>query len=156
MLSDFALRSLFASLTWTVNGVVGGNANVGTVTTKGLYKAPASLPNPNTVQVTATSVADTKASDTATATLENPKPTLASLSPPSVNVGDFTLTITGTKFVNGAAVVFNGTLLPTKFVNATQLTATGTATRRGTEECDGSLPRNLRPFVTRHRCSDGR
>jgi uncharacterized protein (DUF1800 family) len=116
------------AVTWAVNGAVGGNSASGTVDANGLYKAPASLPNPNAVKVTATSVADTRASDSATATLENPLPTLLSLSPPSVNVGNFTLTVTGTNFVNGAAVVFGGQLLTTNFVNATQLSATGTAT----------------------------
>ncbi len=116
------------SVTWSVNGVAGGNSTVGMVSANGLYKAPASLPNPNTVKVTATSVADSRATDSATATLEYPIPTLASLSPQSVNVGNFMLAVTGTNFANGAAVVFGGQLLTTKFVSATQLTATGTAT----------------------------
>ncbi len=116
------------AVTWSVNGVVSGNSSYGTVDTKGLYKAPASLPNPNPLKVTATSVADSRAADSATTTIENPIPTLASLAPPSVNVGNFTLTVTGTNFVNGAAVVFGGQLLTTTFVNGTQLTATGTAT----------------------------
>jgi len=116
------------AVTWSVNGVAGGNSSVGTVDPSGLYKAPASLPNPNSVKVTATSVADTRASASATATLENPTPGLASLSPTFVNVGNFALTVTGTNFVNGAALVFGGQLLTTTFVNSTQLTATGTAT----------------------------
>src|SRR5271166_1746936 len=115
-------------VTWAVNGVAGGNTTVGTVDTKGLYKAPANLPNPNTVKVTATSVADTRASGSATTTLEYPIPTVASLSPQTVNVGNFALTVTGTNFVHGAAVVFGGQLLTTTFVSSTQLTATGTAT----------------------------
>lgn len=116
------------AVTWSVNGVAGGNSSYGTVDTKGLYKAPASLPNPNPLKVTATSLADTRATDSATATIENPVPKLTALSPPTVTVGNFTLTATGSNFVNGAAVVFGGQLLTTKFVNATQLTATGTAT----------------------------
>jgi hypothetical protein len=65
------------AVTWSVNGAAGGNSASGTVDANGLYKAPASLPNPNPVKVTATSVADTRASDSATATLENPLPTTA-------------------------------------------------------------------------------
>ena len=40
---------------WSVNGVPGGNASLGTITSAGLYTAPAALPTPNTVTVTATS-----------------------------------------------------------------------------------------------------
>jgi uncharacterized protein YjdB len=35
------------AVTWQVNGVNGGNASLGTVSTSGLYTAPASAPNPN-------------------------------------------------------------------------------------------------------------
>jgi hypothetical protein len=45
------------SVTWAVNGTTGGNATVGTISLSGLYTAPNSLPNPATVNVTATSVA---------------------------------------------------------------------------------------------------
>src|SRR5438067_782180 len=43
-------------ITWSVNGVVGGNSSVGTITTAGLYTAPAAVPMSNVVTVTATSV----------------------------------------------------------------------------------------------------
>ena len=118
------------AVTWSVNGVAGGSATNGTIDTKGLYKAPATSPNPSSVKVTATSAADARASGSATANLENPIPTLASLSPSTVNVGNFSLTVNGTNFVSGAAVVFGGQLLTTHFVNGTQLTATGTATNQ--------------------------
>ena len=42
------------AVTWSVNGVVGGNSSVGTITTAGLYTAPLS---PGSYTVTATSVA---------------------------------------------------------------------------------------------------
>jgi len=116
------------AVVWSVNGVAGGNNSSGTISASGLYQAPANLPNPNTVTVTATSEADSRASDSATATLEYPVPTLASVSPQNISVGNFTLTVTGTKFFNGTAVVFGGQLLPTVYVSSTQLTATGTAT----------------------------
>lgn len=46
------------SVTWSVNGVTGGSASMGMITSSGLYTAPADLPSPTTVQVTATSQAD--------------------------------------------------------------------------------------------------
>jgi hypothetical protein len=45
-------------VTWSVNGVPGGNNTVGTIAASGVYTAPADLPVPATVQVTATSQAD--------------------------------------------------------------------------------------------------
>src|SRR5260370_15765109 len=44
------------SVTWNVNCVVGGNSTAGTISTSGLYTAPASVPSP-AVTVTATSLA---------------------------------------------------------------------------------------------------
>jgi uncharacterized protein (TIGR03437 family) len=61
----------------------------------------------------------------AVTTIQNPVPTLASLSPNSAQAcgAAFTLTVTGTNFVNGATVNWNGAARPTMFVSATQLTA---------------------------------
>jgi len=61
-------------------------------------------------------------------TLWNPVPVITSVTPPQVNVGAFTLTISGSDFVNGATVSFGGSNLTTTFVSSTQLTAVGTAT----------------------------
>jgi hypothetical protein len=46
------------TVTWEVNGIPGGNATVGTITSNGVYTAPASVPAGNTVTVTAVSSAD--------------------------------------------------------------------------------------------------
>ncbi len=116
------------TVTWSVNGVMGGNSTVGTISTTGLYKAPAALPNPNSVSIEATSSSDQTLSGKVMVTLENPVPTVTAVSPTAVPVGNFTLTITGSKFVNGAKVMFGGQTLTTKFVSATRLTATGTTT----------------------------
>jgi len=42
-----------ATMTWSVNGAAGGNATVGTVSPSGLYAAPAAVPSPAVVTVTA-------------------------------------------------------------------------------------------------------
>jgi hypothetical protein len=42
-------------LTWRVDGVASGNATVGTIDSKGFYKAPAKVPAGGTVRITATS-----------------------------------------------------------------------------------------------------
>jgi hypothetical protein len=46
------------AVTWAVNGVTGGNSTVGTITS-GVYTAPAAVPNPSSVTVTAVAQADT-------------------------------------------------------------------------------------------------
>ncbi|MBI1760082.1 MAG: hypothetical protein HYR56_01470 [Acidobacteria bacterium] len=60
----------------------------------------------------------------------NPTPALASLNPNTVIAGGagFTLTVSGTNFVSGAAVRWNGADRVTTFVSATQLTAAIPAT----------------------------
>jgi uncharacterized protein (DUF1800 family) len=116
------------AVTWSVNNVAGGNSTVGTISSSGLYIAPAALPSPNSVTIEATSSSDKTISGSVSITLENPVPTVTAVSPAAVPVGNFTLTVTGTKFVNGAKVMFGGQALTTKFVSATQLTATGSAT----------------------------
>jgi hypothetical protein len=57
------------AVTWSVNGVTGGNSTVGTISTTGLYTAPGSVPSPSTVTVTAVSVAVPTASKNATVTI---------------------------------------------------------------------------------------
>jgi hypothetical protein len=57
------------SVTWSVNGVNGGNAAVGTISQSGAYTAPADLTANPTIQVTATSAADVTKSGSAQVTL---------------------------------------------------------------------------------------
>jgi hypothetical protein len=116
------------AVTWSVNTIDGGNTTVGTIDAGGLYTAPAIVPNPATVTVTATSQAAPSASGSATVTVVNGPPVLTSVSPTSIIVGPFTLTVMGTGFLSGAHVNFGTTALTTTFVSSTQLTATGTAT----------------------------
>ncbi len=48
-------NTIDAAVGWSVNGVPNGNTTVGTITPAGVYTAPADLPSPATVQITATS-----------------------------------------------------------------------------------------------------
>ena len=59
-------------------------------------------------------------------TINNPVPTITSLSPPSATAGTagFPLTVNGTNFVASSLVSFNGGLKPTTFKSATLLIAT--------------------------------
>ena len=116
-------------VTWSVNGVDGGNDTVGTIVGNGNYLAPTIIPSPNAIIVTATSVEDSTASGNAAITLGNPVPVLASVIPTEMIVGiKFQLTLTGSGFMNGSVVNFGTQKLTTTFISPTQLTATGTAT----------------------------
>jgi hypothetical protein len=72
------------SVAWSVNGVTGGNANVGTVSESGAYTAPGTLPSPASVTVTAVSQADPQASASASVMLHDN--IVVSLAPNAVTV----------------------------------------------------------------------
>lgn len=119
-------------LTWSVNGVAGGNPTVGTITNTGTltaaYSAPIAVPATGAVTIKATVVSNGSLTAAATANLLNPVPQLSAVSPSQLNVGAFTLTLSGGSFVNGAVVNFGATALATNFISETELTASGTAT----------------------------
>jgi hypothetical protein len=85
-----------AAVTWSV---AGGAAN-GTISSTGLYTAPATTPNPPQATVTATSQADSTKSASATVTVTGP-PTSVSVSPSAASVANFG-TQQFTASVNGA------------------------------------------------------
>jgi len=60
-----------SAVSWSVNGVAGGGAQTGTITTGGVYTAPADLPIPANLTVTATSHADVSKSGTAIVTVQS-------------------------------------------------------------------------------------
>jgi alpha-tubulin suppressor-like RCC1 family protein len=63
-------------------------------------------------------------SNSKTFTVENPAPTITTLYPDHKTAGDagFTLTVTGTGFVNGSKVKWNGSDVTTTYVSSTKLT----------------------------------
>jgi hypothetical protein len=54
------------SVTWSAGGAQGGNSTVGTISSSGLYTAPATVPNPSAVNILAVAAADTTKSASAT------------------------------------------------------------------------------------------
>jgi hypothetical protein len=71
------------SVTWSVNGVAGGNSTVGTISSAGLYTAPTALPSPISVAVTATdsTLSNPTASTTLTLTNSNTAPLYVNFGP---------------------------------------------------------------------------
>jgi hypothetical protein len=118
-------------VSWQVNGTTGGSPSTGTITSAGLYTAPAAVPDPNTITITAVSAADASSSGSISVTLFNPTPAISSVNPAAFGVGAISLTVTGSGFVNGAQVLFAGASLTTVFVSSTTLTATGTVQSSG-------------------------
>ena len=116
------------SVVWAVNGMAGGNASVGTVSSIGLYQAPAAVPSPNAVKVSATSTSVAGKSGFVTLTITQVPPHLWSSRPTAVRPGAFTLALNGSGFNSNASVSFGGVKLATTLVSATQITASGTAT----------------------------
>ena len=69
------------SVVWSVNGVVGGDAQYGTVSTTGLYAAPSAIPMNNAVVVEARSTAFPSKVGAATLTITQVQPRLWGSSP---------------------------------------------------------------------------
>ena len=118
------------AVTLKVNGIAGGNAQIGTAVAKAdgtiTYTAPPVVPTPsNVVQLTITSVDNPAVSITQNISVLNPIPILNSASPMTFNVGppSTTVTVTGQSFINGAQVLMNGSPVATTFNSGTQLTA---------------------------------
>jgi len=114
---------------WTIALPAGATGSPGTISANGRYTPPAAIPSTGTVIVTASPTAAPTVTASATVTLLNPYPTLASVYPANAGVGPFTLTLNGSGFVPGAQALFGGVPLATTYVSTTRLTATGSATQ---------------------------
>ena len=91
--------TLNTAVSWSVSGSGCSGAACGSISTTGLYIAPASVPTPNQVNVTATSVADGTKSDSATVTITGP--IAVSIAPVAVQIviggsQQFSATVSGT------------------------------------------------------------
>jgi serine protease len=60
------------SVAWEVNGVAGGSATTGTISSSGVYTAPATVPSPATVTVEAISAADSALESSTNVTITAP------------------------------------------------------------------------------------
>jgi hypothetical protein len=88
------------AVSWSVSGVPGGNATLGTITSGGVYTAPVDLPSPATVQITATSHADSTKSGASTLAITSDITLNLTPSPASVELGA-TQTFQGTLTSSG-------------------------------------------------------
>ena len=67
------------AVTWSVNGILDENSTIGTISSSGLYAAPATIPSGTIAFVAATSTADPTVAGTATVALSAPAPAASPL-----------------------------------------------------------------------------
>lgn len=79
------LNTSNTAVTWQVNGTTGGTSNNGTISTSGLYAAPAKVSKLRVITVKAISKADTTKSASAKVTL-TVSPVSVSISPPTASL----------------------------------------------------------------------
>ena len=116
-------------VTWSVNGVAGGNATVGLISSTGLYTAPAAVPGSGSVTVQATSTATPSAVGSATVAIHAivSGPVLSSIAPASGTQGtSVPVTLSGSNFLAGATIAVSGSGVSVSSVtvaSATRITA---------------------------------
>lgn len=112
-------------MTYWVNGIAGGNAQLGTVDANGVYTAPAIVPSPNNA-VTITAQATYFPQDkpgSATVSVLNPVPIITGVNPTAMTEGQSLITVKGSKFVYGAQIMWNNVAVPTVLVSDGELAA---------------------------------
>jgi hypothetical protein len=110
--------SMQTGVTWSVSGV-------GTVTSAGVYTAPASVQaGNNQATITAALTSNTAITATYQVNITNSAPTVKSASPAQAVAGGTTaVTFTGTGFVTGTVILVNNTPVPTTYKSATSVIA---------------------------------
>ena len=124
--TQLAARTQFdgSKLSFYVNGVLGGDSEVGTISNTGLYTAPAIVPIPNSVTITSASTAHPDyPKGTVAVAIWNPIPVVDTLTPSGFPEGDTQVAVKGSKFVYGAKVMWNGKSVDTTYVSSTHLEA---------------------------------
>ena len=120
------------TVVWLVNGTVGGNATVGTITAAGFYTPPKIIPANNIVTVSARSTAFLSSIGNATLTITRPYPWVWSASPSPVIVGQYVVSFNGANFAPDSQGLANGVPVATTYFSATKLVVTGSVAAAGT------------------------
>jgi uncharacterized protein (DUF1800 family) len=116
---------------WYVSGKLGGAAATGTISTNGLYTAPAVVPT-NGITVSAIG-SDNQTMGIVYVNVARPGPTITSITPSPIPTGSYAVTITGTSFkANSTYVMINGVSLSVTYVNPTTIKVVGYQPTAGT------------------------
>lgn len=128
------------TIVWEVNGIVGGNAALGTITPAGVYQAPATAPTPQVITVTARSTAYPTSFASTPVSIIRKYPWLWSGRPSSVPVGNYQIAFNGANLTPDAVLLANGQPIQTIYSSSTRLTGKGTAAAAGTLQFAVRLP----------------
>jgi YVTN family beta-propeller protein len=114
-------------VTWSVNGIAGGNTTIGLVSPGGIYTAPTGT-SPGTVTISATSSQDPSINGTFSIVVAaSTVPNLASIDPIVASQGSLfqDVYLTGTEFFSTSSVLVNGSTanVTTTFINSFTLRA---------------------------------
>lgn len=111
-------------VTWQVNGITGGAAATGTISTTGLYTPPASIPV-GTITISAISVTLGPATASQAMSILNPTPVVALAAVTQNFTGpNYLVDVMGTGFISSSVIQIAGANVTTVFVSATELQAT--------------------------------
>ena len=111
-------------VTWQVNGITGGAAATGTISTTGLYTPPASIPV-GTITISAISVTLGPATASQAMSILNPTPVVALAAVTQNFTGpNYLVDVMGTGFISSSVIQIAGANVTTIFVSATELQAT--------------------------------
>ena len=100
--------------------VVGASTN-GTIDQNGVFQAPATVPQPNSISISYVVGAKTF---THQVQITNPVPIVSNVAPNVIRMPISTITVSGSKFVRNSTVLVNGNAVPTTFINSGSLQAT--------------------------------
>jgi len=115
------------TIQWLVNGIVGGNATVGTISATGLYVPPEAVPVRNVVTVSAQSKAYPSSIGSTSLTITRNVPNLWGVSPSPLQTGNYSVTLNGSNFARDSVATANGLNVATTYVSPTTLVAKGFA-----------------------------
>lgn len=109
------------SVTWSVDGIAGGNADVGTISSAGIYTAPATT---GSVTISCSYAATPSVQSSLTVSVLNPIPEISSAAVISSSASGFIVDIIGTGFIAQSSVGFDGLSAQTTFLSGTELETT--------------------------------
>lgn len=113
------------SVTWEVNGTVGGSAGNGTISTTGLYTAPSVMPANTAITIAAVSQASPTAAGSLAETLQNPVPVVTAATATQVqSTRNYLVDVTGSGFISASVIQVNGVSQTTSYMSATEVQAT--------------------------------
>lgn len=114
-----------SNITWEVNNIAGGSAEVGTISAKGVYQAPSVMPAQNHITVNAVSTYCTPYSGSMAVTLLQPIPVVTTATATSSDGGaTVQVHVTAKNMVAGAALLVQGAPVASSALSSLELQAT--------------------------------